>query len=218
MSTAPPLHYVAIGDSITFGIGSLIKKGFVYHYRQYLKQDLKRKITYENLGKIGWTSSDLLGELEKNDSFVESIRKADIITVSIGGNDLLQAKDNLKNEKKGELKKIYDTFRWNFIRLDLAIKKIKKAQGKPYILRYIEIYNPRPQHPLTQKWIPRFNRVINKSRDSVTRTAKTYRTFQQHGKKLLFFDGEHPNRKGHSHIASNLRETGYDPLVKPGRK
>lgn len=214
MSTPTPLHYVAIGDSITVGIGSFLNHGYAIQYRRLLQRDLKRPITYENLAKNGWTSNDLLHELEHNRNFITSINKADIITCSIGGNDLLQAnKDVRKSKDTNAMRKVYDGFHRNFILIDKTIKRIKKHKNKPYILRYIEIYNPRPDHHLAKKWIPRFNRVINQSEDPFTRVAKNYHAFEKHGKKLLFFDREHPNRMGHITIAQTLQQTGYDPIL-----
>ena len=205
---------MALGDSITVGIGSFLNHGYAIQYRHLLQKDLKRKITYENLAKIGWTSSDLLHELEHNRHFIASISQADIITCSIGGNDLLQANKRLrKNKEKRPWKKVYNDFQHNFIIIDKTIKKIKGSGNKPYILRYIEIYNPLPDHRYARKWIPRFNGIIHQAKDPFTRIAKNYRAFEKQGNKLLFFDREHPNRKGHKTIAHTLQATGYEPLL-----
>lgn len=203
----PPLHYVALGDSITVGIGSFLNHGYAVLYRRCLQNDLKRKVTLQNLGKNGWTSQDFLNDLANNQTLVDAIQKSQVISLSIGGNDLLQGVKN-----KEPLKQVYSRFEANFLKIDKIIKKLKKNAKEPYIIRYIEIYNPKPNDPLAIKWIPRFNQIIHQGRDKNTRIARTYRVFETQGKKLLFIDREHPNNQGHQAIARTLQEIGYGPL------
>lgn len=205
--TTPPLHYVALGDSISVGVGSFLNHGYAVIYRRYMQNDLKRKVTLQNLGKNGWTSQDLLDDLMNNQTLVDAIRKSQVITLSIGGNDLLQGVKH-----KEPLKNVYARFESNFLKIDKIIKKIKKTAREPYIIRYIEIYNPKPNDPLAIKWIPRFNKILHRARDGNTRIARTYRVFEKQGKKLLFIDREHPNNQGHQAIARTLQEIGYGPL------
>jgi lysophospholipase L1-like esterase len=201
------LHYVALGDSITVGVGAFLNQGYAVLYRRILQNDLKQKVRLQNLGKNGWTSQDLLNDLLTNQTHIDAIKKAQIITLSIGGNDLLQgAKNNVP------LEQVYDRFVRNFRKIDKIIKRLKKNAKEPYIIRYLEIYNPKPQDPLAQKWIPRFNQVIHRARDNNTLIAPTYRVFAQKGKKLLFIDGEHPNFLGHKAIARALQEIGHSAL------
>jgi lysophospholipase L1-like esterase len=207
ISAASPLHYLALGDSITVGVGSFLNHGYAVLYRRYLQHDLKQKVLLKNLGKNGWTSQDLLDDLLNNQTLVDAIKKSQIITLSIGGNDLIQGVRN-----KVPLKNVYTRFDANFQRIDKIIKKIKNNGKEPYILRYLEIYNPKPNDPLAKKWISRFNKVINQAKDQNTRIARTYRAFEKEGKKLLFIDQEHPNNQGHQAIARSLQEIGYGPL------
>ncbi|HBI03337.1 MAG TPA: lysophospholipase, partial [Paenibacillaceae bacterium] len=65
------------------------------------------------------------------------IQKSQVISLSIGGNDLLQGVKN-----KEPLKQVYSRFEANFLKIDKIIKKLKKNAKEPYIIRYIEIYNP----------------------------------------------------------------------------
>lgn len=201
------MHYVALGDSITVGVGSFLNHGYAVLYRRCLENDLKRKVTLQNLGKNGWTSQDLLDDLVNNQTHVDAIKKSQVISLSIGGNDLLQGVKH-----KEPLKSVYRRFETNFLKIDKIIKKIKKNAKEPYIIRYIEIYNPKPNDPLAIKWIPRFNQIIHRAKDGNTRIAYTHRVFEKQGKKLLFIDREHPNNQGHQAIAHSLQAIGYGAL------
>ena len=77
--------YVALGDSITTGYGLAEKEaGFA---RQVADSN---GYTLTNLAKDGATSTDLL-EVVKSEANADTLKNADLITVTIGGNDLMDA-------------------------------------------------------------------------------------------------------------------------------
>ena len=77
--------YVALGDSITTGYGLAEKEaGFA---RQVADSN---GYTLTNLAKDGATSTDLL-EVVKSEANADTLKNADLITVTIGGNDLMNA-------------------------------------------------------------------------------------------------------------------------------
>ncbi|GGK36423.1 hypothetical protein GCM10010965_31690 [Caldalkalibacillus thermarum] len=84
------LLYVAVGDSLTAGIGTLLKPGFVQLYKQKAERALKRKIQVQVFAKNGASSEDILHMLSRP-HLQQAVRKAHLITLSAGGNDLRQA-------------------------------------------------------------------------------------------------------------------------------
>ena len=77
--------YVALGDSITTGYGLAEKEaGFA---RQVADSN---GYTLTNLAQDGATSTDLL-EVVKSEANADTLKNADLITVTIGGNDLMDA-------------------------------------------------------------------------------------------------------------------------------
>ena len=90
--------YVALGDSLAVGYGDVILDqwglgqrlgfgGYVSRFHAYL--DSNDNVKLNNLGVLGMTSSELVWALKKDPKFKKAVRKADYITLNIGGNDLL---------------------------------------------------------------------------------------------------------------------------------
>lgn len=96
------LHIVGLGDSLTQGVGDEMKKG---GYFERVASDLTEweGITYvetENLAKRGRRSDQLIKQLEDK-SIQSSVKDADIIFMTIGGNDIMKVlKANLFKLKK----------------------------------------------------------------------------------------------------------------------
>ena len=80
--------YTALGDDISKSPEAFLLYGFVYRIKQYLK--LKNThLVFNNFAKPLFTSSQLLWQL-KNDSYIrQCVKKSKVITISIGGNNLL---------------------------------------------------------------------------------------------------------------------------------
>jgi lysophospholipase L1-like esterase len=81
--------YTALGDSIAAGTGGTGSVGYTDLLAKRLARG-KRHVAFNDLGVNGMTSGDLLAAVSTVPAFQVAVAKADIITVSIGGNDLLQ--------------------------------------------------------------------------------------------------------------------------------
>lgn len=207
-----PLHYTAIGDSITAGIGAWFNYGYAHQYRDFIEKDWKTRVIFRNLGRPGWTSQELLHRIRNDITFFKAIKTADIITCSIGGNDLIQAGrvyDKTKNKKAVEI--ALQNFQRNFLSIDQSIKNIKKSSTTSYMIFYIELYNPLPEFPLARQSVKKLNRILHKATNSYTKIAPVYAAFLHHENTLLFIDGKHPNYKGHRVIAETIRSLDYKP-------
>jgi lysophospholipase L1-like esterase len=83
-TSKPKLNIVALGDSITFGYPPPSTTGFpdlISGARNVVK-----------FGGSGATSSQLLAAIQSNPKeFKRALKKADVITINIGSNDLMQA-------------------------------------------------------------------------------------------------------------------------------
>lgn len=81
---AHPLVYTALGDSIASGYKlSQTSQGYVSLYGTYLAADTT------NLAHVGLNSQGLVKLLTSDQHVMAQVKKSDIITISIGGNDLL---------------------------------------------------------------------------------------------------------------------------------
>lgn len=90
------VYYVALGDNIAkgYGLKDVKNESYVGRIAQSL-EDKYGAVHLTNFGENGLRSEQLLKRLtdedeEQHEAYMEAIRKADLITLSIGSNDLLQ--------------------------------------------------------------------------------------------------------------------------------
>lgn len=86
MAEETQVRYVAIGDSISSGYGLEVPE--TEAFPSLIAQD--NGYTLTNLAQAGETSVSLLAKLE-NAEMAEALSTADVITLTIGGNDMLAA-------------------------------------------------------------------------------------------------------------------------------
>lgn len=83
-------NFLAIGDSISVGLSAEDGEGYADLFFRYLEEGEEyRKLKFRNRGIIGDTSTDLLEAIRHDERIGTKIKKAKVITISIGGNDLL---------------------------------------------------------------------------------------------------------------------------------
>ena len=162
-SVSTTVHYVALGDSIACGYGmeNPEKDSYVGIVHQHLKEKYDCVIV-SNLGCNGQKSEELLDILinPENDNYRKyraSIKYADIITLSIGSNDLLKLiklKLNIEEivEEGGEkYEKACREFAENFPKIITVIRDINPdveiyannvynpAKGIPYLASIYQV-------------------------------------------------------------------------------
>ena len=87
--TVTPPKYVALGDSISFGMSANSNAGYTTMFSNHLKSlQQYSNLGFVNVSQPGYTTSNLLQQIN-NPSVQAELSKANIITISIGGNNLL---------------------------------------------------------------------------------------------------------------------------------
>lgn len=84
--------YVALGDSVSYGMSATPGYGYTVLMKTYLEEKYNKggsSVGYQNLSVPGDTAQDLY-ERVKSAGYAAAIAEADLITVNIGGNNLLQ--------------------------------------------------------------------------------------------------------------------------------
>ncbi|MDF2911447.1 MAG: family lipase, partial [Sporolactobacillus laevolacticus] len=82
-------NIVALGDSLTEGVGDLNNQGYVGVTTKMLKKEtLVKKVSIQDFGHRGDTSTDLLKKL-KQPEIIQAVKKSNTIFLTIGGNDLV---------------------------------------------------------------------------------------------------------------------------------
>lgn len=86
------LHYVALGDSLTEGVGDQSERG---GFVPIVAEDLQSRynlssIEVDNYGVSGDRSTQILKRLQKDEHLRKSLEDADFISITVGGNDLMK--------------------------------------------------------------------------------------------------------------------------------
>lgn len=85
------IHLVALGDSLTQGVGDQQKKG---GYVSLIKQKIEKKdyttVVTNNFGVAGDRSDQILKRLNEQPAVQRKVKSADVIVMTVGGNDLMQ--------------------------------------------------------------------------------------------------------------------------------
>ncbi|WP_394701557.1 SGNH/GDSL hydrolase family protein [uncultured Enterococcus sp.] len=86
------VKYVAIGDSLTEGVGDLTNSG---GFIPIVAKDIQEKfqlnaVEIENFGKNGDRSDQILKRIKKSEDIQKQLGEADMITLTVGGNDLMK--------------------------------------------------------------------------------------------------------------------------------
>ena len=214
------LSYVVIGDSIARGAGVLNPDEACYG----LMVANTNGYDYANYGVDGLTSEGLLRRLDEEE-VSKSIKEADIISISIGGNDFLMS--NIINlfisaeitHDYDEFYSIRDKFYENF---DKIIKKIKSENPDVLILMQT-LYNMR--HDLlkgtnqlgTDLLNECYNRYLEENPGAYILVDAGTELSQR--RDCLALDTIHPNGTGNEviarHILEALKEQGLGTATEP---
>jgi lysophospholipase L1-like esterase len=136
--------YVALGDSLATGFGAFT--GYVPRYEAHIETDTGVAVTRTNLGRNGWTSSQLLSALRSDPTFRRATREAEIVTWNIGGNDLRAARNSYKKGTCGGrdnqdcLRASVATLKSNWTAITAEVLELRST--RPTIIRTMDIYNP----------------------------------------------------------------------------
>lgn len=211
--TAEALQYVALGDSLASGMGG--EPSYADFYRRGLEQMTGQPVDLTNLGRPGWTSTQLLQALRSNAEFRNAVANADVITWDIGGNDIVQAvirngtgtcggDDGLRCMRQTARR---FAERWNAVIDELVALR----RSDDVALRTFDLYSPfiypdaRTEPIMDQLGAMNGTITASQGRDGVE-VAPVAKAFAGAPDPLLDDDGLHPSRKGHRVIARLLLE------------
>lgn len=215
-----PASYVALGDSLATGAGS--QRGYAERYAALVDGQTDTPLHVVNLARDGWTSADLLAALRDDRRFGEALADADLVTVNIGGNDLLAAQGQVLAGACGDeacLQKTVDTFKENWDAILAEVDALVAADAR---LVTMDIYNPfvaaLRAYGLLDRLQPFLDAVNDHIRASAAAhgmaVAPVHSTFNGEDgmgdpvpEGLIAPDHVHPSDEGHAAIADVLVQT-----------
>lgn len=207
-----PIHFLALGDSLTVGVGGIRKGGFIKEYQRLSEIALQRRVIAQKLAKSKITSAELLHFLAS--PYVQNaIFHANIITISIGGNDLIQANRHFSRTNNQEVfRYALHSLKVNLQSILKTITSIKRSSNEPYMIRVIGLYNPYPELPYSHYWVNNFNDQMSAVSNMYGQFINLDPIFLRFKDSILSFDSLHPNSKGYQIIATELYRSGYQEL------
>jgi len=139
------VYYLALGDEIALG---MTKEGyFKTSYTDYIKEYLENKkileIYINNYITQGYRITDLINDINNNKetrinqktvTIKNSLIKADLITLSIGTNDIMSKIDNVNKLTKIDYNNLYKNIDEILKDLDILLKQIREYCKEDIIL------------------------------------------------------------------------------------
>ncbi|MCL0329373.1 SGNH/GDSL hydrolase family protein [Apilactobacillus xinyiensis] len=123
------MNLVAIGDSLTQGVGDVSNNGgYVPRIKQLFDNRLGIDLNVKNYGIAGERSDQINQRVLNKKNIQQDIKNANIVVITVGGNDLLQALQKnalISNENtfRKNMTKALDTYQSNLNKLLHSIKQ-----------------------------------------------------------------------------------------------
>ncbi|WP_236803226.1 SGNH/GDSL hydrolase family protein [Bacillus cereus] len=198
------LQIVSLGDSLTRGVGDKEGIGYIGRMKEDLQKDYKQKVALTNLAVSGAKMPDLLKQIESNGAQY-SIKQADVIVLTIGGNDLFPGWESLGKIDLETYRPDTETFQNEAKKI---IEEIRKLNTDSPIF-WLGLYNPfedvedlKGSSNIVVDWNASLEKLaINNKNVYIT---PTFDLFQNPGKDLLYSDHFHPNEVGYTYMADRL--------------
>lgn len=198
------LQIVSLGDSLTRGVGDKEGIGYIGRMKEDLQKGYKQKVALTNLAVSGAKMPDLLKQIESSGAQY-SIKQADVIVLTIGGNDLFPGWESLGKIDLETYRPDTETFQNEAKKI---IEEIRKLNTDSPIF-WLGLYNPfedvedlKGSSNIVVDWNASLEKLaINNKNVYIT---PTFDLFQNRGKDLLYSDHFHPNEVGYTYMAERL--------------
>src|SRR5690625_978110 len=208
-------HIVALGDSLTKGIGdNFTQGGFVSVIERTINKDHKIA-SFKNYGKQGEQSAQLLRRLNSKEVKTD-IKKAHIIIIAVGANDIIQVlQDHFTDLSINLFTKEQASFEK---RLTNILQKLNQINSKTKIY-LVGLYNPFENYFGD---IYELDQIINNWNKASSDVADGFQNVTfipvkdlfSNNKNLFAEDHFHPNERGYVKIAERI----LDYLIEEGEK
>ncbi|MGW8752390.1 SGNH/GDSL hydrolase family protein [Bacillus wiedmannii] len=198
------LQIVSLGDSLTRGVGDKEGIGYIGRMKEDLQKDYKQKVALTNLAVSGAKMPDLLKQM-KSSGAQYSIKQADVIVLTIGGNDLFPGWESLGKVDLETYRPDTETFQNEAKKI---IEEIRKLNTDSPIF-WLGLYNPfedvedlKGSSNIVVDWNASLEKLA--LNDKNVYITPTFDLFQNRGKELLYSDHFHPNEVGYTYMADRL--------------
>ncbi|TMV50234.1 GDSL family lipase [Paenibacillus mesophilus] len=206
------LVYLALGDSLTAGKGAPPENSFVQQYIRLTETSLGMTVKVSNAGRSGATTEQILQVIRKDGKVREAAERSAVITLTAGGNDLIQAaKKFYFNHDHRLLMSALRQYQRNMGHILDEIQRLKSGSGM-YAVRVLGLYNPLPEFEEAVFWVNKFNEHLRSFQSGCIQIVNVYDDFLGKEDDYLSDDRFHPNAEGYRVIAERVHSAGFDPI------
>ena len=194
-----------IGDSLTKGIGDDTGKGYIGILKQELAKSSGKEVNIiGNLAVSGHRTDQLQEELKRY-GVQYTLRKANLIVITIGGNDLFSV-----GQDEVDPKIIEQRMPEALTRLTDILQTVNRLNPKADIY-YVGLYNPFSQLKngkesslAVQKWNNEVFTLVNAYSNMTF--VPSYDLFSKNPQAFLSSDQFHPNQDGYDRMAKRIAQ------------
>ncbi|GAB7387499.1 SGNH/GDSL hydrolase family protein [Bacillaceae bacterium] len=210
------IRVVGLGDSLTRGVGDVEGLGYLGRLVRSLKAYGMAEVEVTNLAVSGAETADLLQQLEQR-GVQNAIANADVLVLTIGGNDLFPGWDKLGDVDFSTYRGDLETFRKNAAKILTRLRTLNPSAP----LFWLGLYQPfegiegfAPTTKTILAWNHAMELIALDYRDVYV--VPVFDLFRGKTEKMLYNDHFHPNASGYSLIAQRLttrvaHEFGLNP-------
>jgi len=205
------IDIVALGDSLTVGTGDVSGKGYVQLVRESLAESTKKPVNViGNYAQNGYVTEQLLNDLQNPNGIAYAVGKADVVLLTIGGNDLFAIGRDVLDSQSSELdpEDVRARLPQPLARLEQILTALSGMNPNATIV-YVGLYHPfydipelRPASVYVQQWNDQAQQIAGRLANVVF--VPTFDLFQLNFAKYIYSDHFHPNQDGYARIAARV--------------
>lgn len=202
------ISYIALGDGFALGKNSYgqIDYGYSDYVKDYLEKNNKLNKYIKTFSEKDASINSVYQNITlnkkiklKNREFnlKQSLREANILTLSIGINDLIYKLSITNNLDKASIDNIISSIEKDF---NILITEIKKYYQKEiYVIGYYNIY---PENDLYEYAIKELNNIYKNCKDVIY--IDTYNLFENNIEYMPNFINYYPSNQGYKEISNQI--------------
>jgi len=201
---ADGVHLLALGDSLTRGTGDDTGKGYIGYLKEALAEKTEEEIKITNYGIKGLTT-DKLAEQLTGQEIQRQTANADLLFITIGGNDLFQGGQSLTEIEEDSISKLMEAYSKQLQTVLTTIRSIN-ADAPIYLMGLYNPFNDLDNRAVTSQVVRTWNNTTAEICANYAQTifVPTYDIFQQNVQQYLYSDHFHPNKKGYQLMAERV--------------
>ncbi|NMM54207.1 GDSL-type esterase/lipase family protein [Paenibacillus aquistagni] len=200
---------VAIGDSLTRGTGDDTGKGYVRRTVEMLEKHKREAKLLNNLAINGLRADQLVTRLDE-EHIGYSLKQANLVLLTIGGNDLFQgAQSEQLSSAQLNIEYLNKKADESISSLKQVLNKIRET-NKDALIVFVGLYNPfsnvKEMSTVGSSVVERWNHAAKEfmNEDANMLMIPTQDLFEHNIDKYIAADHFHPNGTGYDAIATRI--------------